>query len=133
MECISNPKEIGKVEAFLRRINRRARLDDGTFDRLFVASTEAVNNGIVHGNKSDPTKKVCISCAVNSETITVRVKDEGGGFDPTTLPNPLDEQNLMKESGRGIFLIKSMMDKVNFQMTEAGAIVEMVIDLTRLK
>ena len=133
MECISNPKEIGKIEVFLKKINRRARLDDGTFYRLFVSSTEAVNNGILHGNKSDPRKKVCISCSCNSDTITVRVKDEGNGFDPSTIPNPLDDQNLLKESGRGIFLIRSMMDKVNFQMTENGTIIEMVIDLKRLK
>ena len=133
MECISNPKEIGKIEAFLKRINKRARLDDGTFYRLFVSSTEAVNNGILHGNKSDPKKKVCISCAVNSESITVRVKDEGKGFDPSVIPNPLDDQNLLKESGRGIFLIRSMMDKVNFSITDAGTVIEMVIDLKRLK
>jgi len=133
MECISNPKEIGKIEDFLKRVNRTAHLDDGTFYRLFVSSTEAVNNGIVHGNKSDPRKKVCVSCLVNSESITVRVKDEGGGFDPTSIPNPLDDQNLMKESGRGIFLIRSMMDKVNFAITNEGTIIEMVIDLRRLK
>ena len=67
------------------------------------------------------------------DTITVRVKDEGNGFDPSVIPNPLDDQNLLKESGRGIFLIKSMMDKVDFQMTENGTIIEMVIDLKRLK
>src|SRR3989304_10080383 len=62
MKCISNPKEIGKVEDFLKRINRTARLDDGTFYRLFVSSTEAVNNGIIHGNKSDSRHIECLSC-----------------------------------------------------------------------
>ncbi len=133
MECISRPKEIGKIESFLKRINRTVHLDDGTFYRLFVSSTEAVNNGILHGNKSDPQKKVCVSCAVNTDSITVFVKDEGNGFDPAAVPNPLDDQNLLKESGRGIFLIRSMMDKVNFHVTPEGTTVEMVIDLKRLK
>jgi len=133
MKCISNPREIGKVEDFLKRINRTARLDDGTFYRLFVSSTEAVNNGIVHGNKSDPSKTVCISCTVNHDAIIVRVKDQGTGFDPESVPNPLDDQNLMKESGRGIFLIRSMMDKVNYSITKEGTIIEMIIDLKRLK
>lgn len=133
MECISNPKEIGKIESFLKRLNKTAKLDDGTFYRLFVSSTEAVNNGIIHGNKSDPSKKVCVSCAVNSEIITVRVKDEGKGFNPSDVPNPLDDQNLLKESGRGIFLIRSMMDKVEFHLTDSGTIVEMTIDLRRLR
>lgn len=133
MKCISNPKEIGTVEEFLKRINKTARLDDGTFYRLFVSSTEAVNNGIIHGNKSDPAKKVCISCTLNTDSIVVRVKDEGEGFDPASVPNPLDDQNLLKESGRGIFLIRSMMDKVNYSITDEGTIIEMVIDLKRLK
>jgi serine/threonine-protein kinase RsbW len=133
MKCISNPKEIGRVEDFLKRINRTAQLDDGTFYRLFVSTTEAVNNGIIHGNKSDPKKKVCISCTLNSDTITVKVKDEGRGFDPGSVPNPLEDQNLLKESGRGIFLIRSMMDKVNFEITKEGTIIEMIIDLRRLK
>ncbi len=133
MKCISNPKEIGRVEDFLKRINQTARLDDGTFYRLFVSTTEAVNNGIIHGNKSDSRKKVCISCTLNTDSIVVRVKDEGKGFDPAAVPNPLDDQNLMKESGRGIFLIRSMMDKVNFENSSDGTIIEMIIDLKRLK
>src|SRR3990172_1617968 len=133
MKCISKRKEIRRVEEFLKRINRTARLDDGTFYRLFVSSTEAVNNGIIHGNKSDPRKMVCISCTLNTDTIIVRVKDEGKGFDPASVPSPLEDQNLLKESGRGIFLIRSMMDRVNFKITESGTIIEMVIDLKRLK
>ena len=133
MTCISQPKEIGKIESFLTRLNKKAKLDDGTFYRLFVSSTEAVNNGILHGNKSDPKKKVCLSCSVNTDTIVVQVKDQGKGFDPSNLPNPLDDQNLLKESGRGIFLIRSMVDKVNFVNTEEGTIVEMTIDLRRLR
>ena len=133
MECISTPKDIGKVEDFLKEVNKAARLDDGTFHRLFVSSTEAVNNAILHGNKSDPSKKVCIGCMINRDSITVSVKDEGAGFDPQNLPNPLDEQNLLKESGRGIFLIKSMTDRVDFQITETGTTIQMMINLKRLR
>ncbi len=133
MECISNPKEIGKIEEFLKSVNKKAKLDDGTFYRLFVSTTEAVNNGIIHGNKSDPRKKVCVTCEVNTDVLIVRVKDQGNGFDPAAVPNPLDEQNLMKESGRGIFLIRSMMDKVDYSMTQQGTTIEMVINLKRLK
>ncbi|MBI2618908.1 MAG: ATP-binding protein [Ignavibacteriales bacterium] len=133
IECVSSPKEIGRIEQFLRSVNRRANLDDGTFYRLYVSTTEAVNNGITHGNKSDPRKKVCVTCEVNADMLVVRVKDEGEGFDPSSVPNPLDEQNLLKETGRGIFLIKSMMDRVEYFMTEEGTTIEMVINLKRLK
>ena len=133
MECISTPEEIRKVEQFLEKVSKQTRLDDGTFHRLFVSATEAVNNAILHGNKSDPAKKVCVQCLVNKDSIMVRVTDEGGGFDPASVPNPLDEQNLLKESGRGIFLIKSMTDHVEFHPTEKGTMVEMSINLKRLR
>lgn len=133
MECISTPAQIHTVERFLEEVNKKARLDDGTFHRLFVSATEAVNNAILHGNKSDPAKKVCVRCLVNTDSIVVSVSDEGGGFDPSKIPNPLDEQNLMKESGRGVFLIRSMMDRVDFRTTNAGTTVEMAINLKRLR
>ena len=133
MECISAPKEIGKIEGFLTHLNKTARLDDGTFYRLFVSCTEAVNNAILHGNKSDPRKKVCVTCSVNRESVSLRVKDEGKGFDPGKVPNPLDDQNLLKESGRGIFLIRSMMDEVRFHNEPDGTTIEMVIDLKLLR
>jgi serine/threonine-protein kinase RsbW len=133
MECISMPAEIRRVELFLEEVNKQTRLDDGTFHRLFVSATEAVNNAILHGNKSDPAKKVCVQCLVNKDSVVVSVTDEGRGFDPASVPNPLDEQNLLKESGRGIFLIRSMMDRVDFQSTATGTKVEMAINLKRLR
>lgn len=133
MECISTPEEIRRVEQFLEAVNKKSRLDDGTFHRLFVSATEAVNNAILHGNKSDPAKKVCVRCLVNKDSIVVSVTDEGGGFDPSNIPNPLDEQNLLKESGRGVFLIRSMMDRVDFHPTDKGTTVEMAINLKRLR
>jgi serine/threonine-protein kinase RsbW len=133
MECISTPEEIKGVEQFLEAVNRKSRLDDGTFHRLFVSATEAVNNAILHGNKSDPEKKVCVRCLVNKDSIVVSVTDEGEGFDPSKIPNPLDEQNLLKESGRGVFLIRSMMDRVDIHPSEKGTTVEMAINLKRLR
>lgn len=133
MECVSNQKQVHKLEGFLRKVSKTVRLDDGTFYRLLVSSTEAVNNGIVHGNKSDPGKKVCVTCTVNSDSIIVKVTDEGKGFDPSIIPNPLDDNNLLKETGRGIFLIRSMMDTVDFEITPHGTAVVMVIDMRRLR
>lgn len=133
MECVSNPKQVYRIEKFLQTVGKASKLDDGTFYRLLVSCTEAVNNGIVHGNKSDSRKKVCVTCTVNTDSIVVRVKDEGRGFDPNAVPNPLDEKNLLKESGRGIFLIRSMVDKLDFEITGSGTTVVMVIDLRRLR
>jgi serine/threonine-protein kinase RsbW len=130
--CVSDPKEIGRVESFLKEVNKVAKLDDGTFYRLLVASTEAVNNGIVHGNKLDVSKRVCITCTLKPGALLVKVQDEGGGFDADNLPDPLAEENLLKESGRGIFLMRSMMDKVEFKHDRHGTVVLMTINLRRL-
>jgi serine/threonine-protein kinase RsbW len=128
-ECKSDPKEIAKVEPFLLEINKATRMDDGTFYRLLVAGTEAINNGILHGNKSDPTKSVFASCSVDSRTLVFRVRDQGRGFKPEEVPDPLEEKNLLKTSGRGIFLMRSLMDKVAFTVTTEGTEVELVIDM----
>jgi serine/threonine-protein kinase RsbW len=133
MVCIRTPNEIGKVEDFFKEVNKVARLDDGTFYRLFVSATEAVNNAVVHGNKSDPHKKACVVCLLNADSVVVTVTDQGNGFDPANIPNPIDEQNLLKESGRGIFLIRSMMDRVEIKPSPTGTTVEMMINLKRLR
>ncbi len=133
MECPSDPKHIGDVEHFLKRMNESTRLDDGTFYRVLVASTEAVNNAILHGNKSNPGKKVIVICLVTEDAVRVQVRDEGDGFDARRLPDPLDERNLLKEHGRGVFLMNSMTDRVKFRKLKRGMVVEMLIDLKRLR
>ena len=128
-ECTGDPKEIGKVEPFLNQVNDVARLDDGSFYRLLVAGTEAVNNGIIHGSKSDPRKKVHVVCILEKDTLVFRVKDQGRGFKPEEVPDPLEEKNLLKTSGRGIFLMRSLMDKVLIKVSPKGTEVELVLDL----
>lgn len=133
LKCISDPNEISKIEEFLEEVNRKAKLDDGSFYRLVVATTEAVNNAIVHGNKSNPKKKVCVNCDIVNSSIFVYVKDEGRGFDPDSLPNPTERDNILKPSGRGVFLMRSLMDEVRFHFTEEGTVVEMVLDFSKLR
>lgn len=133
LEIASDPKEIRKVEPFLAKVNKSARLDDGTFYRLLVASTEAVNNGILHGNKADPKKKVTITCTVRPDELVIVVGDEGGGFKPEAVPDPLEEENLLKTSGRGVFLMKSLMDGVRYEIKPHGTEVELTINLKLLQ
>jgi serine/threonine-protein kinase RsbW len=128
-ECKSDPKEIAKVEPFLQKINKATKMDDGTFYRLLVAGTEAINNGILHGNKSDPTKSVRVVCTYDRRKLVFCVKDEGKGFKPEEVPDPLEEKNLLKTSGRGIFLMRSLMDSVSFTVRGDGTEVQLVIDM----
>ena len=127
MICQSNQKEISHIEKFLQQISGDLHLDDGMMYRLLVACTEAVNNAIIHGNKLDPGKKVLVRCRVRKKTLTLSVRDEGTGFDPENLQDPRDERNLLKESGRGVFLMRSLMDKVKFKRLKSGSVTEMQV------
>lgn len=121
----SDPREVAKVEVFLEKINKTLCLDDIRFNKLLVATTEAVNNSIVHGNRRNSRKVVIITVEFFDNLISVSVEDEGRGLDPATLPDPLSEQNLLRENGRGVFLMRSLMDNVTFGKTTRGAIVIM--------
>lgn len=123
----STPKNIRKVEAFLHKVNTYAHLDEVHFHKLLVAATEAVNNGIFHGNKSNPEKKIMIVCQVTDAMLQCTVCDEGKGFDPTNIPSPLDEKNLLNEHGRGIFLMQTLMDTVDFVKRKEGTEVIMTM------
>jgi serine/threonine-protein kinase RsbW len=125
----SNPKQVGKVEGFLEKVGKRAKLNEVQFNKLLVAATEAVNNGIIHGNKRDPHKKVVLTCELEQLTLIISVQDEGPGVDPTTIPDPLAEENLMRENGRGVFLMKSLMDNVDFKKIPDGSLVIMKMAL----
>ncbi len=127
----SNPKLISKVEDFLRRINRFLHLDEIQFNKLLVSTSEAVNNGIIHGNHGNPDKKVSITCEVNATAVVVRVKDEGNGFEPEQVPDPLREENLLRETGRGIFLMRTLMDHVDYFITPKGVEVIMRLNFKR--
>jgi serine/threonine-protein kinase RsbW len=129
MVCQSNPKEIACIEQFLQQISKKISIDEETMDRLLVSCTEAVNNAIVHGNHSDPSRKIKICCMMGSQVVTVRVKDEGEGFDPDILQDPREEKNLLKENGRGVFLMRSLMDSVVVKKMKSGSVVEMKVKI----
>jgi len=86
-------------------------------DNIFavhLALQEAFINAIKHGNKMDPAKEVKIEYSITDEKIEISITDEGGGFDPDSVPDPRSEENLYKTEGRGLFLICSYMDTVDF-------------------
>lgn len=95
-------------------------------DNIAIAVTEVANNAIIHGNKLNSEKKVIISFYRDRDQLTIYVKDEGYGFNPKELGNPLDPDNLMKETGRGIFILRSLMDDVEFHTNSTGTEVKIV-------
>ena len=90
-----------------------------------VGLTEALSNAMLYGNNSDPNKRVRVEVTVRVEEVAVRVTDQGEGFDPTTIPDPTLPGNISKPGGRGIFLMKALMDEVHFN--EQGNSVTLVL------
>jgi serine/threonine-protein kinase RsbW len=94
--------------------------DEDTAHWIGMSVRESVTNAIQHGNKLDQNKRVDICFEVAPDQIEIIVKDEGNGFQIDRLPNPLDPENLLKPSGRGIFYIRSFMDEVEFVSRSQG-------------
>jgi len=95
-------------------------LDQEKISGLLLAVTEATTNAIIHGNKNNKLKLVRIYVYVDGKTITIKIKDEGKGFDPTIVPDPTDPENLLKDSGRGLYLMRVYMDGLEYNKTPEG-------------
>jgi serine/threonine-protein kinase RsbW len=127
----SNPRNIGRVEALLKKLGKSIRLDEIQFHKLMVSLTEAVNNAIIHGNRSEPARRVRITCEVLPGWLLIMVDDEGRGFKPEKIGNPLAKENVLRESGRGIFLMRTLMDKVEFDFGKGGTQVRLWLDTNK--
>ncbi len=123
----SNLTELVKMEKLSRKIAKQTHLSEDQRDNLSIAVTEAVGNAIVHGNKKDPNKKVEIIFEIQNDQIQISVIDEGSGFNLEQLADPLDPDNVMKESGRGIFILKTLMDDVDFIFSAKGTTISFTL------
>jgi len=108
------------VDDFLERALREYGVDESVIADIAISVSELVNNAIMHGNKASPDKMVSVTVNLAKKTATVTVADEGIGFMPDTIEDPLADENLLKEVGRGIFIVRSLMDKVDIEATEKG-------------
>lgn len=100
---------------FFEELKSKIDLNSQVQENMVLALSEAATNAIVHGNKNDPNKKVTVKIFADGEKVLAEVHDEGSGFDPSSLPDPLSEENLLKQGGRGVFLIEQFADSVEFQ------------------
>ena len=119
-------EKLSEVEELTEKAAEQHGILEDDKDNLAIAITELTNNAIIHGNKFDHQKKVTISFYFEDKEVSVYIKDQGPGFDPLAIGNPLDPENLLKESGRGIFILKSIMDDVQFQVSEFGTEVKII-------
>ena len=111
------------VQVVSDHIARGIGLDEDASHWVSVAIRESVTNAIKHGNRNDSTKHVFVefeTATTEVPELTIRVRDQGEGFDPDTVADPLAPENLLKSSGRGIFLIRNFMDDVQLHRAPEG-------------
>jgi serine/threonine-protein kinase RsbW len=112
------------VEAAIDKIRHDLNIREEVFGNVLIAVTEAVNNAYYHGNKGDNNKTVKISFIKPGQyRLAVVVCDQGEGFDPDSLEDPTEPENIEKEGGRGVFLMRNLCDKLSF--SEGGKVVEL--------
>ena len=120
IEIKSQRSEILKIESLLDDIKKEIGLTEEKYVNLQIAISEALINAIIHGNKENPQKKVFIEITYDENFITVKIKDEGEGFDLNKIPDPTNQENIFKEHGRGLFIMKSLVDKFECVPGEEG-------------
>jgi len=116
-EEITIPSVIEAVEKVETEVLSLLEKQGSAEEELFsvrLALEEAVTNAVKHGNHFDPNKKVIVRFSSDSRVLTIQVEDEGDGFDPNGVPDPTAEENLERESGRGLLLMRHYMDNVEF-------------------
>ena len=123
------PSELNFIEPAVTYLVGRCRayaFDGSRLNLNFrVGVTEALANAVLYGNQSDPAKIVRVEVALDLRRVVLHVKDEGTGFDPSTVPDPTLPDNLEGTGGRGLFLIRELMDEVEYN--ERGNVVRLVL------
>jgi serine/threonine-protein kinase RsbW len=126
----SSLEEIERIEPFVDELDQWADIDEEDSSRIMLTLSEAINNAILHGNKEDPEKQVEVLSTFDEENriLTISVEDEGEGFDPEEIPDPLKEENLLNEGGRGVYLIKQYADDLQFSKGGSKATITFKLD-----
>ncbi len=116
----STLESVNKAEEMSDRIAAQAGMDEDTRSGVSMAVREAMINAVLHGNEYDKNKRVNLTLEQKGQELIVTITDEGPGFVPEEVPDPLAPENLLKGSGRGIFLMRAFMDEVRFRKMNPG-------------
>lgn len=122
--------EMERLEPFVDELKQWAGVNEDDSNRIMLTLSEAVNNAIIHGNNGNPEKEVVVLSTLDEENrvLTISVEDEGEGFDPEEIPDPLKEENLLNEGGRGVYLIKQYADDLQFSKGGSKATITFELD-----
>lgn len=126
-EYPSNPELLPEIETYIIEIAQKHKMSDDNLNLLALSVSEASSNSIIHGNKSDPSKIVKLNILVDGNRFVVKFIDEGEGFDPEAVPDPTEPENLMKDHGRGIHIMKSYLNRLKYNFLPNGT--ETILEL----
>ena len=124
LDLPSSVQHVYLLDTIILEILNEMEFDEETSEQVSLAVIEAGTNAIKHGNQEDLSKSAHFEFIIQPDKLIVIVQDEGKGFNREDVPDPLDPANLLKSSGRGIFLMEACMDSVTFE--QSGTIVKMV-------
>ena len=123
----SKIESLREIEKLIDDIAAENKLTSEVYGNVLIASLEAVNNAIMHGNKQDNSKDVDVAFILETTKLKVMVRDQGPGFDFTNIPDPTAPENLENINGRGIFLMQKLSDNISF--SEEGKVVELIFNI----
>ncbi len=112
---------VNKAEEISLQLAAKAGFDEDECQKISMAVREAAVNAVLHGNAYDPKKKMTVSYENTGGELVIRVADQGKGVDLNNIPDPLAPENLLKQSGRGIFLMRAFMDEVRIRILDPGS------------
>jgi serine/threonine-protein kinase RsbW len=118
----SDVKYLHEVEALTSKISEESGFSESDVDDLSIAITELFNNAVHHGNQKERSKKITIHYFLKNKTLTIQIRDEGPGFELQEVRNPLAPENIMADNGRGLYLVKMLMDEFTVEKTKTGSI-----------
>ena len=128
-EAVVLPSTLSTVEVVETKVTEyalKAGFDEDTATQIAMVSREATANAVLHGNKRDPNKHLKARFTLTPESLVIQIADEGSGFNPSDVPDPLSPEGLLRPSGRGIFLMRAIMDEVNFRQLSPGTEITLV-------
>ena len=128
-EILSDPDLLPELDGYLIDIAKEAGMNEDKFNNLSLSFSEAASNSIVHGNKKDKDKKIDITIKVNDSKMTIVIKDQGNGFKVESVPDPTKPENILKDSGRGIHIMRSFLDDLYYNFTPSGTETILVLNL----
>ena len=122
----STLETVDSAEQTANRVATESGFGEDEVMQIAMAVREATVNAVLHGNQYDPSKKVTVAFDTTGESLLISIADQGAGLDPASIPDPLAPENLLKQSGRGIFLIRTFMDDVRFRTLTPGTEVTLI-------